>query len=636
MTSRTAPRTSAAAAVLGALVVVLGLQSMRILFASITWYLRDTVGVGTVDLVPIALAPFLAGALLPILRRFVGARPMLWSGILTLGLARIANQLIDRSDVDFWTAAVATAAFVGLMPLLLSLGRHVLLGGLLLGLTVDTAIRGMGSSLDLAYQPGIGPLVVVAAIAAIPVTLSVMIEIPPRRGVGWGSGAVLLGLGPYLFGQLLVLQAQGWTSSAGGVSATHALVRISLLNVISVWLASRFGRSRSVQAACAVVVAAALVLAEASPAGFTVASILALVAAGPLLGALVPDPDRDRIGASAVYLVGGSVLFLVIGLAYYLPIDLSLGFTQAQARIAAAAALGVVGLLGATRRAGGAEGVARPVPVLASVTLLLPLVGAAVAVTVDPVEPSDPPGMVRVMTYTLHSAFDTSGRMDVEAIARVIEDSGASIVGLQEVSRGRLLNAGTDLVALLAQRLGFEYAAFFGTTDPAWGNAILSRYPLGEVERTLLPLAGTPMQRGYLATPVMLGDTEILFISTHLQHVNDSDVHDDDPEADLLPVHRAQLRVVLEEWGGRTPAVLVGDFNARPGWAQMEELLAAGWIDSWAEAGRGDGFTANAADPRYRIDWILHTPDLAAVDAGVFLSQASDHFAVIADLDLPS
>jgi endonuclease/exonuclease/phosphatase family metal-dependent hydrolase len=627
--------TDAIAAVLGALTFVLGAQSMRVLFASITWYLRDTLGVATLDLIPVALAPFLAGALLPVLARIVGVRSAMWTGLAVLGAARIANQAIDRADADFWTAAVATAAFVGLLPLLLALGRHALVGGVLLGLTVDTAIRGLGNSLDLAYQPGIGPLLVVSAVVAAAMYCLSQIGHLGRSGVGWGRGALLLGLGPYFFAQFLVLQAQGWTSAAGAVSATHALVRISLLNVIAVWTALRFGRARWVQAASAVVVGLAVVAAEASPVLFNTASILAVVAAGPLLMALVPDPGRGRIGASSVYLVGASVLFLVIGLAYYLPMDLALGFTQAQARIAAAAALGIVGLLGAAGGASATEGVNRPMPVLAAVTLVLPLVGTAAALRPDLVGPSDPPGTVRVMTYNLHSAFDTSGRMDVEAIARVIEDSSASVVGLQEVSRGRLLNAGTDLVALLAQRLGFEYTAFFGTTDPAWGNAILSRYPLGEVERTLLPRAGTPLRRGYLAAPVQIGDDEVLFVSTHLQHVNDPDVHDDDPESDLLPVHRAQLGVVLEEWRGRTPAVLVGDFNARPGWAQMEDVLAAGWVDSWVEAGRGDGFTANAADPRYRIDWILHTPELAAIDAGVFQSQASDHFAVIADLQLP-
>ncbi len=56
---------------------------------------------------------------------------------------------------------------------------------------------------------------------------------------------------------------------------------------------------------------------------------------------------------------------------------------------------------------------------------------------------------------------------------------------------------------------------------------------------------------------------------------------------------------------------------------------------SWVEAGRGDGFTANARDPRYRIDYVFHTADLEASDAGVIRSEASDHFPVVVDLRLP-
>jgi endonuclease/exonuclease/phosphatase family metal-dependent hydrolase len=140
------------------------------------------------------------------------------------------------------------------------------------------------------------------------------------------------------------------------------------------------------------------------------------------------------------------------------------------------------------------------------------------------------------------------------------------------------------------------------------------------------------MQRGYLGATISLGDGEVLVISTHLQHVNDSDVHDEDPEGDLLPVHTEQIGVILDNWGGEMPAILLGDFNARPDWAQIGQIEDAGWIDSWDETGTGDGFTSGAADPMYRIDYIFHTADLNAVDAGVIQSTASDHFPVVADL----
>ncbi len=272
----------------------------------------------------------------------------------------------------------------------------------------------------------------------------------------------------------------------------------------------------------------------------------------------------------------------------------------------------------------------------AALVSVLPLLGF-VLVEEDPPGPVSSDDVVRVMTYNIHSAYNTDGRFDIEEIARVVEDSGAEIVGLQEVPRGRLISGVTDELTLLEARLGFEHSAFFGTTDPTWGNAILSRHPIISVDREYLPLVGTPMRRGHLGAVVQVGDASVLVISTHLQHVNDRSVHDEDPEADLYPVHKEQIETLLQAWGGFEPAILVGDFNARPSWGQIEELelLSAGWVDAWTEAGSGDGFTARSNDPRNRIDYVFHTPDIEALDAGVILSQASDHLPVVVDLRIP-
>jgi endonuclease/exonuclease/phosphatase family metal-dependent hydrolase len=617
-------------ALLTALVFVLGLEMARFHFGSLGWYQRDTLGIGALDLIPLALAPFLAGVILPILSRLLTLRYSLGLGAVVLVAARIANQLVDGAAMDHWSSGVAVAAFVGLVPLLLSLGREVMVGGVLVGITLDSAIKGLGSSLDLVYRPGLGSLAATVALAAAIIYLTVTVPIPGRAGPRWASALTLIGLGPYLFAQLLVLQSPGWISELTTVPTGLAMIGITALNVVGIWMAERFGAHRSMVALAAVLVAAAVIFAEGPAAVFAVLVVLGIPAAGVLWAGLVPDVSGTAVTPAAVMSTAGAVLFLMIGFGYYLPLDLDLGFSQAQARIGGAVVLLVFGLAAsASRRPLPTETVTAGMPLLASMALLLPLVGLAGADRL-PAPPEE--GPVRYMSYNLHQAFGTGGEMDVGAIAEVIVDSGATVVGLQEVARGGLLNANTDLVHLLGDRLGWEHVVFSGTTDPVWGNAILSRYPLGEVERRLLPTVGTPFRRGYLAAPVATPDGEVLFISTHLQHINDPDTHDEDPEADLYPVHTEQLAVILEEWDGRQPAVLVGDLNARPGWRQVNELLAAGWVDAWSEAGSGDGFTANAADPRYRIDYLLHTPDLATVGAEVIESQASDHFAVVADL----
>jgi endonuclease/exonuclease/phosphatase family metal-dependent hydrolase len=617
-------------ALLTALVFVLGLEMARFHFGSLGWYQRDTLGIGALDLIPLALAPFLAGVILPILSRLLTLRYSLGLGAVVLVAARIANQVVDDAAMDHWSSGVAVAAFVGLVPLLLSLGREVMVGGVLVGITLDSAIRGLGSSLDLVYRPGLASLAATVGLAAAVIYLAVTVPIPARAGPRWASALTLIGLGPYLFAQLLVLQSPGWISELTTVPTGLVMIGITALNVVGIWMAERFGAQRSMIALAAVLVAAAVIFAEGPAAVFGVLVVLGIPAAGVLWAGLVPEASGTAVTPAAVMSTAGAVLFLMIGFGYYLPLDLDLGFSQAQARMGGAFVLLVFGLAAsASRRPLPTETVTAGMPLLASMALLLPLVGLAGA---DRLPAPMEEGPVRYMSYNLHQAFGTGGEMDVGAIAEVIVDSGATVVGLQEVARGGLLNANTDLVHLLGDRLGWEHVVFSGTTDPVWGNAILSRYPLGEVERRLLPTVGTPFRRGYLAAPVATPDGEVLFISTHLQHINDPDTHDEDPEADLYPVHTEQLAVILEEWDGRQPAVLVGDLNARPGWRQVNELLAAGWVDAWSEAGSGDGFTANAADPRYRIDYLLHTPDLATVGAEVIESQASDHFAVVADL----
>ena len=617
-------------ALLTALVFLLGMEMARFHFGSLGWYQRDTLGVGALDLLPRALAPFLAGILLPILSRLLTVRYALGVGVIALVGARIANQMIDDPAIDHWTSGVAVAAFVGLLPLLLSLGREALVGGVLMGIALDSAIKGLGSSLDLAYRPGAAPLAATVAITAAVVYLMVKVPIPARAGPRSISAITLIGFGPFLFVQYLVLQSPGWIAESISVSTGLVMVGITALNLVGLWLAQRYGELRSMVALAAVLVAAAAVLAEGPSVVFAVLILLAIPAAGILWAGMVPDTPGTAVTPAAVPLTAGAVLFLIFGFAYYLPLDMDLGFTQAQARIGGSLALLGFGLAAAaSRRLFPPDSVPVGIPLLTSLALLLPVVGLVGGGTLAAAPEEGP---VRYMSFNIHQAFGTGGEMDVEAIARVILDSGATVVGLQEVARGGLLNANTDLLHLLGERLGWEHTVFFGTTDTVWGNAILSRYPLGEAERQLLPLVGTLYQRGYLAAPVSTPEGEVLFISTHLQHINDADTNETDPEGDLYPVHHEQLAVIIEEWAGRRPAVLVGDLNAEPEWRQVEELLAAGWVDTWSEAGSGPGYTANAADPQHRIDYVFATPDLATVGVEVIESQASDHFAVVADL----
>ncbi len=617
----------------GALIFVLGAQSMRFLFASLAWYLRDTVGVGVLDLIPLALAPFVLGAILPILSKLLTVRGAIWVGLIILVVARVGNQISTDPNLDLWTSGIATFAFVGILPLLLSMGRSTLVGGVLLGIALDSAIKGMGLSFDLAFQDHIAATAAVIVIGVASLYVFWACPAFERQGVPIATGWLLIGLGPYLFFQSLILQNQGWVSELTGLGGAQAQLVIALLNVVALVAVLRFEQVRLMTVLAAVTLALAIFAAEGPDMLFTLAFVFAIPAAGLVWASLVPEVHERGLGASGVFLTTGMTLFVILGLAYYVPLDLSLGFGQSQARLGTLALLslfmlGAIALGQSTR-----PGTAPQTWAFAAVGALLPLVGLLTAG--GPAAPDINSGPLRVMAFNIHSGFDTQGRFSIDELADVIAASEATIVGLQEVSRGQLITGSTDQLTLLQQRLGFEYAVFFGTTDPAWGNAILSRFPIVTVEREYLPMVGTPFRRGYLGAMIEVGSEEILFISTHLQHINDSSMHDQDPEADLYPVHHEQIATILEQWGGRRPAILVGDFNARPDWRQMAELRDAGWLDAWDQAGQGSGYTANSSDLRYRIDYVFHTNDLQTMDVGNIISQASDHLSVVADIGKP-
>jgi endonuclease/exonuclease/phosphatase family metal-dependent hydrolase len=78
--------------------------------------------------------------------------------------------------------------------------------------------------------------------------------------------------------------------------------------------------------------------------------------------------------------------------------------------------------------------------------------------------------------------------------------------------------------------------------------------------------------------------------------------------------------------------VLAGDLNAVPGSPEIQMILDSGFVDAWAEAGHGEVNTSVGRQVNWRIDWIVHTPDLIAHDVEVIENRASDHAAVVATI----
>jgi endonuclease/exonuclease/phosphatase family metal-dependent hydrolase len=227
---------------------------------------------------------------------------------------------------------------------------------------------------------------------------------------------------------------------------------------------------------------------------------------------------------------------------------------------------------------------------------------------------------LRVMTFNIHHAEGVDGRIDVGRIAQLIRDARADVVGLQEVDRGVERSGRRDLLKEIADLAGLRLA--FGKNldhqGGDYGNALLTSRPIVSEGNRPLPNATAGEQRGVLQVVLDVDGTQVLVLTTHLDHRR--------ADADRVASADAMLGM-LQTWGSG-PVIAMGDFNDVPGsptWTRLTTILS----DVWATVGKGDGFTIPVEAPTKRIDWIL-VRGVEPLSAEVLKTDASDHLPVAA------
>lgn len=229
---------------------------------------------------------------------------------------------------------------------------------------------------------------------------------------------------------------------------------------------------------------------------------------------------------------------------------------------------------------------------------------------------------IRIMTYNLHNGFNTDGYLDMETLARVIEENHPDIVALQEVSRGWLVSGRLDMLTWLSQRLDMSYVSG-PTADSLWGNAILSRYPIIEFNSYELPPRDLFILRGFTSAVIDIGGGDSLqVIATHFHHLEEDS-----------NIRQLQSPVIINYWNKADRTIVLGDLNAEPNAPETEMLYQAGLVDALAEAEPSATYTFHSADLYQRIDYIWVSPDLVIKEASVMFSDASDHLPIIALID---
>jgi endonuclease/exonuclease/phosphatase family metal-dependent hydrolase len=268
---------------------------------------------------------------------------------------------------------------------------------------------------------------------------------------------------------------------------------------------------------------------------------------------------------------------------------------------------------------------------------------------------------LRVVSWNIRAAIGTGpfpdrwwSRIDADrlrAMGAFLSCLGADVIALQEVALASRNGDLVDNAGDLGRQLGMEarYGAIrtFAVTDGVtangagtFGNALLSRLPMTEVETVALPMApneafveprDSPHPAAgitYADAPATIREPRCLLLASvggvrvgtaHFSHVGSAE-------------RRLQAQASGDSFGAASPAVLIGDLNAAIDAPELAPLTS--WTDAFAEP-PGDPARIST-DDGWRIDQVLVRG--ASVSPARVLREAgdlSDHFPVLVDVNHP-
>lgn len=621
--------------------VMLVIEAFRAFGPSVQFIYADAGSTPAGQMGAFALIPFVVAASAAPLARWAGPRR---TTLVLAALLVIARLLLQATSGGRPQLVASTTMVVGAFGWLVAvaaggLPRRAVAVGSVAGLGFDVALHGALRTVGLVWRDGtvgwFGSCVLLALFALATWTAR---RIEPAPGPAWPWVAV----GPVLALHGIV-GVQGRIAVAADLTPVAALVVLGAAHALAVAsiLVLRREPSRLGGVVAAGLVVLGLYATTAAPMPFDVPAVTAggqvLLTVGLALTVATVGWTTGRRGplGRGLAAAGGLLVMFVVVFGYYAGYDIRLPVDNDLFLWVGAATVSFV--LVTTLPAGPVPGGGRFGPALTGTVVVAVLVAvAAVATQQRRLEPEADPGFpLRAMTYNLRMGFDTVGALSVDRLADVIRQQDPDIVALNEVDRAWLTTGSVDVLTVLAEEVGLPYL-FAPAADAVWGNALLSRYPVRDVQIDPLPRGGAAMRRSALSAVIDVRHRNVGGIGvvvTHLHHV------DDEPSIRADQAARV-ARIAAELRTSGFPVVVMGDMNAAPDAPELEplsELLANATVGPQPPPDERRGGTLGvptypSTDPVDPIDHIYISEPFAATDLTVPASTASDHLGVAVTL----
>jgi endonuclease/exonuclease/phosphatase family metal-dependent hydrolase len=220
---------------------------------------------------------------------------------------------------------------------------------------------------------------------------------------------------------------------------------------------------------------------------------------------------------------------------------------------------------------------------------------------------------LRIATFNVKHGDNGRGGVDLRRLGAACAGLSADVLAVQEVDRFARRTRFRDEMRVIARATGLE-AVFGEAARRRWrryGNVLLARGPIDDVEVIRLPRPGDGEQRVAIVARVAVNGVSMAVGATHLSF----------RRGEGAP----QLDVLIDALARRDgPRVLLGDLNLGPEVVEPA-LVAAGYQVA------STGPTFPAAAPRTRIDFVA-VSGLELVSVSTPAPGMSDHLPVVAEV----
>ena len=231
---------------------------------------------------------------------------------------------------------------------------------------------------------------------------------------------------------------------------------------------------------------------------------------------------------------------------------------------------------------------------------------------------------MKIMTFnTQHCLSYLEDKIDFPLFAKTIKESGAEIIGLNEMRDAGEREDYEPQLKILSELSGYENyyfarAIFYKGNNP-YGNGIIAKQKITSVETIPIPDPVGRVEGKYYETRCILKARFECGLTVLVTHFG---LNPDEQEN--------AVKTVLENIE-KEKCVLVGDFNVMPDDPVLAPIRAV--MKDTAEAFECEKLTFPSDKPDRKIDYIFVTPDIEVISADVPPLVVSDHRPHTAEIE---